>query len=51
VTVLIEVWFVDFLAIIEILSGLLHGEWQENAAETLLPRDQNPTIFTTLTQL
>ena len=42
---------IDFLTIIRILSCSLAGEWQENAAPTLLPWDQHPEIFTTLAQL
>jgi hypothetical protein len=41
---------IDFLTIVEILSRALPGEWQENAARTLLPRDQHSKIFTTLAQ-
>jgi hypothetical protein len=48
---LIGVWFFDFLTIIEILSRSLAGWWQENAAETLLPRDQHSEISATLAKL
>jgi hypothetical protein len=41
----------DFLTVVEILSRALPGEWQQNAAKTLLPRDQHSKIFTALAQL